>query len=65
MTLHIFVTFALGESACCNEMVALMIHIQSAVAFMFIGAAAPDKASIGATNGIAQVADTVLLPPTM
>jgi len=60
MTLFVFVAFSFGKSARCNEMVALMIHIPSAVVSIFISAAAPNKASIGATNGIAQVAVSVM-----
>ena len=38
----------------------LTIRVQSAVTFMYISAAAPNKASIGATNGIAQLLVSVM-----
>lgn len=38
----------------------LTILAQSAITFMYISAAAPDKASIGATNGIAQMIVSVM-----
>ena len=60
MILSIFAFFAFGESARCIAVVNLTIRVQSAVTFMYISAAAPNKASIGATNGIAQLLVSVM-----
>lgn len=60
MALSIFAGFAFGESARCDEMVNLIIRVQSGITFMYIGAAAPNKASIGATNGLAQMIVSVM-----
>lgn len=60
MTLMIFACFAYGESARCNEMANLIIHVQLAITIMYIGAATPNRASLGATNGIAQVIVSVM-----
>ena len=60
MTLMMFACFAFGESAHRNEMANLMIHVQLAITIMYIGAASPNKASLGATNGIAQTIVSVM-----
>ena len=55
LTLFNFAGFTFGKLTClcCN----LQLHgsLQTAVTFMYIGAAAPNKSSIGATNGLAQM----------
>jgi MFS family permease len=60
MTLMIFASFAFGESARRKEMANLMIRVQLAITIMYIGAATPNKASLGATNGIAQTIVSVM-----
>jgi len=60
MTLFVFVGFAFGKSARCSEMANLMIRVRSADTLMYISAASPNKASIGATNGLAHVAISVM-----
>lgn len=59
-TLSICAIFAFGEPAHYDGMVDLMIYFQSGVTFIYISAAAPNKASIGATNGIAQMIVSVM-----
>jgi hypothetical protein len=43
-----------------NEKVNLVAHLQLGITFMYISASAPNKASIGATNGLAQVVVSVM-----
>lgn len=60
LTLSIFAAFAFGEPARYDEMVNLMIYFQPGITFMYISAAAPNKESIGATYGIAQMIVSVM-----